>query len=214
MGDSTAYGLDLFFPQDSLPQMRRAGTYQLGCGFSRLAYRYEERVADVQHCQGWEQRTRDHVALHRPDATVIQSHAWVLFDRSVDGVDHPPGSAVFASDFVDSLRTAVAVGGSDGSVPVFIVKIGCLAPVFHEEILGDPARTRIVNALIDEVAASMPNTHVVESSDVTCRDGRAVERSGSNPRYRDDGMHWTRTGAEVMWNRIAWAMDRARAEGS
>lgn len=88
---------------------------------------------------------------------------------------------------------------------MYVVKIGCPAPLFDREIIGDPARIAIVNALTDQVAASMPQTHVVESSDVTCRNGRPVEDS-DNPHYRDDGLHWTRIGAETMWNEIAWAM--------
>lgn len=87
MGDSTAYGLDLFFPHDRLPDTQIGGTYELGCGFSELPYRFREQVTDVTKCQQWEQRTREYVLQQQPATTVIQSHAWVAFDRTRDGID-------------------------------------------------------------------------------------------------------------------------------
>lgn len=205
MGDSTAFGLDLFFPSDRLPGITHGGTYELGCGFSALPYSFRGGVEDVQRCQVWRERAADYVASEKPEVTVIQSHAWVAFDRVVDGVAKPPGSPEFDEDFKATLRDAIAVGGDDGRIPVYVLKIGCLAPMYDAEIIGDPQRIRIINGLIDDVVQQSPAAHAVDTSDVTCRNGKPVEMS-NNPRYRDDGIHWTPKGAEVVWNKLALEM--------
>lgn len=207
MGDSTAFGLDVFFPANRLPGVLHKGTYELGCGFSALPYSFRGGVADVARCQGWGERTEQSVLEHSPEAAVIQSHAWVAFDRVKDGNAYGPGTPVFDGDFAQTLREAIRIGGDDGRIPVYVLKIGCPAPLFDSEVVGDPQRVMIINALIDRVVAGSPNSSAVQTADVTCRNGRPVEE-GKDPGYRDDGMHWTPHGSEVMWNKLAWAMTR------
>ena len=205
MGDSTAFGLDLFFPHDRYPDVRTGGTWTFGCGFSALPYRNSFGVMTVDRCQDWAERTRAEVAATSPEAVVIQDHTWSLFDRVVGGVDSPPGSPAFDRDFTETLREAIEIAGRAGQARVYVIKIGCQFNEREAAVIEDQTRIATVNNLIDQVVSAFPNATAVDSAGLTCRGGRPVERVADTG-IREDGVHWSRAGAEKMWNVLAQKM--------
>ncbi len=205
MGDSTAFGLDLFFPHDRYPDIRTGGTWKFGCGFSATSYRNSYGVMPVDRCQDWVENTRAYVAQNAPEVVVIQDHTWSLFDRVVDGVDAPPGTAGFDEDFTRTLRQAIEIGGRSGQARVYVIKLGCQLNERESRVLEDQSRISAVNNLVDQVVATSPNATAVDSAALTCRGGKPVERV-ADPGIREDGVHWSRHGAEKMWNVLAQVM--------
>jgi hypothetical protein len=201
MGDSTGYEADRFFPRDVYPAMIVGGTHYIGCGLSDLPYRLSTGDKDVKKCQEWPQLTSEYHERWTPGAAAIFSVVWDSFDRVVEGESYPPGTREFDDDFTRNLAEAVQAAGRDGRYPVYVVKATCLDAQFEETVLNDSNRRNTINRLVDAVVASLPNAQAVDTSWLTCRDGRPAEEMGDSW-VRRDGVHWSEEGLRRLWQYI------------
>lgn len=202
MGDSTGFEGDRYFPRDVYPEMVVGGTHFIGCGMSALPYRLGSgETKDVTECQQWPQRTAEYHRQWGPGAAVISSVVWDAFDRVVDGNTYGPGTSVFDEDFTDSLANAIMAAGEEGRIPVYVLEADCDAAQFEGGTLNDPQRRNRINRLVEGVVAGLPNAHAVDTSWLTCRDGKPAEDSGDSW-VRRDGVHWSEAGWRAIWQHI------------
>jgi len=78
-----------------------------------------------------------------------------------------------------------------------------------QDVLNDPERVQRLNGLLQGVVASVPNARFVDMAPLTCAaDGSGI-RFRNGRELRDDGVHWTQTGAEEVW---VYLLDRMVAD--
>ena len=211
MGDSVALGLDMHYPRDRYAT-EVGGSYQIGCGYSTRDFRTNLGVFTTDVCQQWRAKATQYISDKAPEAVVVAAPVWDLFPRVVAGLDHPAGTPVFNQEFRDRMADVLDTAGGQGARPVYVIKYGCmLAPGTGADV--DAGSIAIANSLIDEVAATRPDVYTVDPSPLTCDGTRSVDVLDGIT-LRDDGMHWTPRGGELLWSLILGQMATDRATRS
>lgn len=210
-GDSTMLSLDYEFPRDRYPEVTAGGHTIIGCGLVIVPY---SRVGDTvvnENCVGWPEDWRAARDAQDAQVAVVGSPVWDAFDRVVDGAVVSPGDPRFDEPYVQAFQQAVDEAGDSGRIPVYVLGIPCMAARIDTEILNDPARTGYLNGLVRGAVEGQPNVHFVDLRELTCdsqqrgiviRDGRVL---------REDGVHWTKAGAEEVWSLLLSRMAADRA---
>ena len=77
-----------------------------------------------------------------------------------------------------------------------------MASLNDQAVLNDRSRVDTVNALIRAGISDMPDVHYVDLTGLTClADGSALVKKDGRV-IRDDGVHWTPSGARLVWAHI------------
>lgn len=205
-GDSTMLRLVSGFPGDVYPGRVVDGPTTVACGLVDVPFWRPGLLVQTARCRGWQSVWRERLAQLGPEVVVVGSLVWDLYDRASEHGPRGPGSPEFDQPFLTAFREAVGLAGKDGAVPVYVLGIPCMSAELDAEILDDPVRAQRTNHLIREAVATVPNAHFVDLAPLTCRpDGSAIiYRDGRL--LRDDGVHWTRAGAEEVWSLVLQQM--------
>jgi peptidoglycan/LPS O-acetylase OafA/YrhL len=228
VGDSTAYTLGLglsAYEKDYDVDLHDAGI--LGCGVTQ-GTEYELQGVDApmeSACSGstgteqWPQIWQGDVASFRPNVVMILAGRWEVSNRTYKGhwtnILHPTYAAYVKSQ----VRRAVHVAGSKGAHVVLLT-----APCYDtgEQPNGQPwpedspARLARYNAIVRQVAATTPNTSLINFDEMACPGGRYESHiDGVDARY--DGVHFTLGGGVVFESRLfptVVKLGRTRTAGS
>ncbi len=170
----------------------------------------------------WPRIWQRDIARQKPDVVMILAGRWEVANRTYKGrwtnIDDP----VYRAYVKAQLRYAVRVAGSGGAHVVLMT-----APCYDsgEQPNGDPwpedsrSRLAIYNGLVREVAATSPDTSVLNFNALACPGGQYQEYMDGIQVRQSDGVHFTFGGGDVFASRIWPAMvalgrqQMARADG-
>jgi hypothetical protein len=157
----------------------------------------------------WPRWWKDKVEHVRPEAVVLISGAWDLFDVKPrhEKAFLVPGTPAWAKYYASELEAVIDVLGSTGS-RVVIPTIPVSSPQGY--MLGsgsrsffDPGRVRAANAVIKQVAARNHNVVVPDLYGLLSPDGVYRRNLGEVAVARADGVHFTAAGARAVGNWLA-----------
>jgi peptidoglycan/LPS O-acetylase OafA/YrhL/lysophospholipase L1-like esterase len=149
------------------------------------------------------------IARQKPDVVMILAGRWEVANRTYRGrwtnIDDPGYKAYVKRQ----LQYAVRVAGSGGAHVVLMT-----APCYDsgEQPNGDPwpedsrSRLAIYNGLVREVAATSPDTSVLNFNAMACPGGQYEEYVDGIQVRQSDGVHFTFDGGDVFASRIWPAM--------
>ena len=214
VGDSTALTLDIGLNEHA----RDYGVVPfnggiLGCGVTSGA-EYQEKGVDAPmavQCLGsppqqqWPDLWRAEIAKDSPNVVMILAGRWEVSNRTYDGRWTNIEDPAFAAYVQRELREAVRVAGSGGAAVVLMT-----APCYDtgEQPNGQPwpedstARLDIYNSIVREVAASMPDTSLLDFNAMACPGGQYEEYMNGQQVRLADGIHFTFTGGDVFASRM------------
>jgi hypothetical protein len=149
----------------------------------------------------WPALWRDDIGLVKPNVVIILAGRWEVANRTYEGGWTDIENPSYAAYVENQLELAVAVAGSGGAKVVLMT-----APCFDsgEEPNGDPwpedspARLAIYNGIVKEVAATAPNTSLIDFNAMACPGGKYEEEMDGIPVRSADGVHFTEEGGNVF----------------
>jgi peptidoglycan/LPS O-acetylase OafA/YrhL/lysophospholipase L1-like esterase len=185
----------------------------LGCGIT-TGTEYQAQGVDypmVPKCAGspaddqWYRLWAEKIAKIHPNVVMILAGRWEVTNRTYKGHWTNIESPTYAAYVKSQLLRAVRVAGSTGAHVVLLT-----APCYDtgEQPNGaswpEDSRTRlaIYNDLVRQVAASTPNTSLLNFNAMACPDGRYEEYLDGQQVRLADGIHFTFTGGNVFASRI------------
>lgn len=198
-GDSTMLALGMRFPQERYPETLLWGPAEIGCGIVDEPLWVNGTEVRADKCLSWRDTWRSKLAEHDAEVAVISSWVWDAFDRAIDGEPRAPGTPQFDDAYTEAFKDAARIASDGGRIPVYILGVPCMAAERDQDVLNDPERIRQLNALLQRVVTSLPNARFVDMASLTCApDGTGI-RFRNGRELRDDGVHWTPSGAEEVW---------------
>ncbi|HXN62470.1 MAG TPA: acyltransferase [Acidimicrobiales bacterium] len=214
VGDSTALTLDIGlneYARDYDVQPFNGGI--LGCGVTDGA-EYQEKGVDAPmavQCRGAPPRTqwpalwKADIAKDHPNVVMILAGRWEVSNRTYDGHWTNIENPTYAAYVQRQLRYAVRVAGSGGAAVVLMT-----APCYDTgeqpdgQAWPEDSRTRlaIYNGIVLRVAATTPDTSLLNFNAMACPGGRYEEFMDGQQVRLGDGIHFTFTGGNVFAPRI------------
>jgi hypothetical protein len=204
-GDSQGMTLLLNRPADLSQYIDAVDATIAGCGIllGKVRSRTGERRNLTYECLNWKSVWADRVDQHQPAVAVIMLGAWDVFDMTLDtGQSLEFGDPLWDANFsfvlaeaIDTLRSA--------QTEVALALLPCYRPIpgsaGHWPERGDDDRTRHVNGLMREVAASYPTGVItLDPPSEFCTD----EVIATDTAYRWDGVHYYKKGAALYFSAI------------
>jgi peptidoglycan/LPS O-acetylase OafA/YrhL/lysophospholipase L1-like esterase len=185
----------------------------LGCGIT-TGVEYEAQGVDypmVAKCSGspaddqWYRLWADKVAKVHPNVVMILAGRWEVTNRTYKGHWTDIENPTYAAYVKSQLERAVRIAGSSGAHVVLMT-----APCYDtgEQPNGaswpedSRARLAIYNDLVRQVAASAPNTSLLNFNAMACPGGHYEEYIDGQQVRLADGIHFTFTGGNVFASRI------------
>jgi hypothetical protein len=214
VGDSTALTLDVGlneYARDYDVQPFNGGIF--GCGVTDGA-EYQEKGTDALmpiQCRGapprsqWPALWKADIAKVHPNVVMILAGRWEVSNRTYDGHWTNIENPTYAAYVQHQLRYAVNVAGSGGAAVVLMT-----APCYDtgEQPDGQPwpedsrARLAIYNGIVRRVAATTPDTSLLNFNAMACPGGHYEEFMDGQQVRLGDGIHFTFTGGNVFASRI------------
>jgi lysophospholipase L1-like esterase len=153
----------------------------------------------------WPALWRAKIVKDRPNVVMILAGRWEVSNRTYDGHWTNIENPTYAAYVQRELRDAVRVASSGGAAVVLLT-----APCYDtgEQPDGEPwpedsrARLDVYNGIVREVAASTPDTSLLNFNGMACPDGRYEEYLDGQQVRLSDGIHFTFTGGDVFASRI------------
>jgi len=206
-GDSSAYSLATGY--DGAGGLNVATAAILGCGVVRGQNNPIDRppFGTGAACDTWPDKWTAKAASFQPQLTVVGLGAWEVFDKVVDGKLLKVGSPAWERYVTSELETSRKIASPNGE-PYVILNAPCFKSI--NSISGkpnpernDPERVAAVNKVLADFAAKHAKTvHLIDLHGFLCPDGTYVDEIAGT-KMREDGVHYTREGAAVIWNWLA-----------
>jgi peptidoglycan/LPS O-acetylase OafA/YrhL len=214
VGDSTALTLDI-----GLNEYARSYGVQpynggiLGCGITSGA-EYQLKGIDAPmavECAGtpagiqWSNLWRLRIGIVHPNVVMILAGRWEVTNRTYEGQWTNIEDPTYAAYVKSQLELAVHVAAAGGAHVVLMT-----APCYDtgEQPDGAPwpedsrARLAIYNGLVRQVAATAPDTSLLNFNAMACPGGHYEEYIDGQQVREADGVHFTFTGGNVFAPRI------------
>jgi peptidoglycan/LPS O-acetylase OafA/YrhL len=214
VGDSTAFTLAI-----ALSAEQRAygvTSYDggiLGCGVTDGS-EYQLQGVDAPMappCSGrtftaqWPQLWLHEIAQFQPDVVIILAGRWEVVNRTYEGRWTDIEDPTYAAYVQQQLHYAVQVAGSSGAHVILMT-----APCYDsgEQPNGDPwpedspARLSIYNGLVREVAATSPDTSLLDFNAMACPGGQYVQDIDGVQVRSADGVHFAPGGGVAFASRF------------
>jgi peptidoglycan/LPS O-acetylase OafA/YrhL len=205
VGDSTALVLASLRPEDLPAPWRPTAYARIGCaltagdtidvGDDRPTFR------DLSKCTQWTNDWAGITSLYRPDVSIIMIGAWEVLDHLVDGRRLSFPSPEWTSHIEQAVRRAVDTATAPGGQTV-LLRLPCMEQPAGLEVKAmarnDPARVAEFNAILERVAASMPEASTLPLDELLCPGGEFL-RSVDGDDVRYDGVHLTPEGVRYVW---------------
>jgi peptidoglycan/LPS O-acetylase OafA/YrhL len=204
VGDSVAFRLGYDWQPGMVPGMALDTDAIIGCGVARAANVVGGRVQPLpRQCTSWPSRWRAGVERLRPDVTVLLVGAWEVYDKRVGGRTLRVGTAASERYLDGELRLAYDVLARRSrriamlNVPCYHQPRAAVDP--SAAIRDDPARGAWLNQVLARfVAGHRQRMALLDLRGLLCPGGRYLERL-DGVRLRDDGVHLTPDGADLVW---------------
>jgi peptidoglycan/LPS O-acetylase OafA/YrhL len=209
MGDSVALtmgqGLEREGPAWGLSVSNVAG---LGCGFlpggeEELDHYGKWSAEKADTCRKWRSTWSSDVDAFRPDVVVFLFGPWDTLDLKVGGRLLEVGTPEWEAYALNELGHAVDVLSSRGAKVMLLT-----SPCFKPRDLGldapayvrlNPERVGVLNDLYWEFARQHPDQVViVDLNRFVCPEGEATDVTIDGVRLREDGVHFTPEGADLV----------------
>lgn len=210
LGDSTALKVLVDYDRSVARTWSIEGFARLGCSTTQgKPVDVGHDVSQVQEaqCLTWREDWAHWIETMDPGAAVVMIGAWEILDHVLeDGVHRFPND-----DWMEIVRTAISdaldVAG-DGGRPVLALALPCMrwgtAEPYDAQARNDQHRVDTFNALLEEVAATKPDTRVLDLPGLMCPHGEYLEEvNGEAARY--DGVHVTPAGADLF---VDWLVEQ------
>jgi peptidoglycan/LPS O-acetylase OafA/YrhL len=230
VGDSTALTLDIGLNEYARSYgIAPTNAGILGCGIT-TGRDYQLQGVDAPmatQCSGspaddqWYRLWADKISTIHPNVVMILAGRWEVVNRTYKGRWTNIENPAYAAYVKSQLERAVRVAGADGAHVVLLT-----APCYDsgEQPNGAPwpedsrARLAIYNGLVRRVAATSPNTSLLNFNAMACPGGHYEEFIDGQQVRLADGVHFTFDGGNVfapkIWPLIAKLghrqMDHAR----
>jgi peptidoglycan/LPS O-acetylase OafA/YrhL len=218
VGDSTALTLDIglneYATRYSVAPFN-GGIF--GCGVTDGA-EYQLKGVDAPmapECTGdpddfsWSALWKARIGIVHPNVVMILAGRWEVTNRTYEGHWTSIENPAYAAYVKRQLEFAVGVAGSSGARVVLLT-----APCYDsgEQPNGtawpEDSRTRlnIYNNLVRQVAATSPDTSLLNFNAMACPGGHYEEYMDGQQVRESDGIHFTFTGGNIFAKRIWPAM--------
>lgn len=229
LGDSVAFTLWKFFPQEQHPGISVGSSTQLGCGVAIPQHLYigTYLAPDSTHCAGYETRWRKLVEAADPEAVVLLSGSAELFDRKVDGHRVRNPSPEYDRIMYRAYSHAVDVAGGPEKRLVLLADIPCYGrrdkvdagmaqrlgiPADQldaaERTQNDPARQERLNRVLARIDRERDNVQILGMRGWLCPSGQFQEEIDGVV-VRPDGVHLDEQSVPMWWNRFWPEMEAA-----
>lgn len=212
VGDSQVLALKGGFDAAKYPGFTPAFVTEFGCGIMPYRPWVDGATLNIlDQCKSWGQTRRaDAIAAERADVGALFLGGWEQYDRSVDGTQVPFSSTEWQT--LTQADIAKALKEIHASTPhVALVLDHCHdakdmgLPVQaqyqagrYPPVVNDPARIAALNDAGRAAAAQVGfPVKVLDPNDVLCQNG--VQESINGIKLREDGMHLTPAGADLVW---------------
>lgn len=216
-GDSTSIAMGSR-PRYSAPtDTIESGWGLIGCSIIDAGL-VAENFAQIQNpaCKDWFKIYDDLFQAMHPNVVVLMLGPWELFDRQVDGVKVAIGSPHFADIMTAQLEKELAVI-SRASARMLLVTTPCYEPTNAATYQAETWTSRLRIEALNRIWRDFATAH---KRDVTLGDlGRfvcpkgTVRRSFDGSPLRSDGIHFTRSGAETIWQWLRTQIEAMRVRG-
>jgi hypothetical protein len=215
VGDSVAQSLGYYRPSP-MPGYAVKTAAIIGCGVARgdLVPVGKPEPPPRPQCDKWPKLWTAEVQQFNPDVSVLMIGAWEIFDHEVNGDLLQVGSPAYEKYLLTELERGHEILTANGA-PLVILTSECFkvlkpgtASDWQER--NDTSRVDWVNSVIEKFAKRHKDTvTVMDLHGYVCPDGSYVgELDGV--KLHDDGTHFTREGAPVIWSWLAPQLDQFR----
>jgi peptidoglycan/LPS O-acetylase OafA/YrhL len=198
-GDSVSWSLGTYWPRT--PNLDISVAAVQGCGIALLPEILQLGTphTNIQGCERWPGRWQAAVNKWDPDVAAILLDRWELMDRKLNGRWTHVGEPDYDAYLTKQLRLGIEKAGARGARVVLLT-----APYTHRSERPDgglypedqPSRVDAWNALLRNVAASMPTKPaIIDLNKRVCPDGKFTW-SVKGLQIRSDGLHFTAAGVQ------------------
>ena len=211
LGDSQSYGMRNYYG-NRVDGLAVTGSTQLGCA-TLLAERHldGQTYPNLSSCPEWESRWTEEVAREKPDVVVLMLGLGELYDRRVDGRVLRFGTPEYRDWLyreIDHRRELVKGHARRFALTTALcTKISADAATPTNTVANDPDRLAWLNDTIRAYGTSHPDVSILDLYGTVCAHGYTEEEDGV--RLRDDGLHLSERGADLVWKRMGPAVIKA-----
>jgi peptidoglycan/LPS O-acetylase OafA/YrhL len=205
IGDSVATSLGEYFNSVRHPAFAVIPDGMEGCGVMRGRVQRPNRPPDPAGCENWLREWALRLQRDRPDVTLVLTGAWETWDRWVDGRLLRFGTPEFTRYFENELERGVALVRAAGGKVVLLTPPCYTAPdIDHHPGPYPPAdhHEEMVAMLRDFATRHAPAVDLIDLAEFVCPHG-VYRRDIDRKRFQRDGAHFTRDGAEMVWDWLA-----------
>lgn len=185
---------------------------EFGCGIMPYRPWVDGATLNIlDQCKSWGQTRRaDAIAAEKANVGALFLGGWEQYDRSVDGTqvayNSPEWQALTQADITKALEE---IHASTPHVALVLdhchdaKDMGLPAQAQYQAgryppVVNDPARVAALNEAGKAAAAKVGfPVKVLDPNEVLCQDG--VQESVNGIKLREDGMHLTPGGADLVW---------------
>jgi peptidoglycan/LPS O-acetylase OafA/YrhL len=197
---------------------------KLGCGITEADFiiggNPQKQSAD---CLAWRTTWAKQVQTIDPAVTVVMVWSWEIYDRRVldaDGnftevrVGTPEWERLFSGAVQEAIGVLTAGGGK-----VVLATMPCIDFDAHKKAPKTepdaPARVKELNRVLAEVAARNAGKGVslIDTNKLLCPDGENYRGTIDGVVMTDDGVHFSKDGAVVLWNWMAPQLRKLTGQG-
>lgn len=209
-GDSAAFRLAYYYSGFGALNVDTAA--QLGCGVVRGQNQPVARPPlGAGTCDNWPQKWQTAEKNFKPNLTVVGIGAWEVYDKKVDGNVYHVGTPDWRTYVRSELEYALKLGTPNGG-PIVFLNVPCYRDTNSVGAAPDPERNdpdridALNRALTEFAAAHKAQVHLLDLKSFLCPGGKyADEIEGA--KIRDDGIHYTKEGAAVVWRWLVPQLD-------
>ena len=212
VGDSQVLALKGGFDAAKYPGFTPAFVTEFGCGI--LPYRPWVDGATLNvldQCKSWGQSRRaEAIFAEHADVGALFLGGWEQYDRSVDGTrvafDSPEWQTLTQADISKALteihtstpQVALVLDHCHAAKDMGLPAQAQYQAGRYPPVVNDPARIAALNEAGRAAAASVGfPVKVLDPNEVLCANG--VQENINGVKLREDGMHLTPGGAELVW---------------
>jgi len=153
----------------------------------------------------WPQLWLNDIDSYKPNVVIILAGRWEVANRTYEGQWTNIEDPTYAAYVKQQLQYATRLAGSGGAHVILMT-----APCYDtgEQPNGDPwpedspSRLSIYNGIVRQVAATTPDTSLINFNAMACPGGRYEEFMDGIQVRSSDGVHFTETGGDVFASRI------------
>lgn len=205
-GDSNAWTLSRYFPQDLSNALLVENQTMLGCGITADSHMVGGTRLDVAPaCRKWLTRLPQIVDSLHPDIGLLFAGSWEQLDQlGPNNTEITPDNPAFKKHLTDEYASLLKMLHSRSNHVAAVTNhchgtpdFGVQPPVPAQ--INSLDRVAVVNEALEAAAAQVPfPVTVIDLNSYLCSDGYTNDWNGTT--LRSDGLHFTEDGSRIVWN--------------